>query len=421
MISSASTSGESEPITSASIWLNWRKRPAWGRSWRKYGPQHQSFTGCGELVHPVLDVGAADRRRALGPQREAALALVGEGEHLLVDDVGALPDTAREQLGVLEHRRLDPPVTGAGAESTAAVSLDRSRSAARRAGCRRCPGGPGNARSSLRRGNERAAHAAGRLAACQPAGGHESAGAATIAVASSTWDESRPSPAAYYLAAKLGLGARLHDPERDRGLAADRDRARRRHPLGLPNLARGRARCLPGQCLHRRPALHGARDHRRQHARGGRRRLPAATLRRLPAVAGAGPRRRRPCGPRRWGEHDGERDDRRREPARGRRDRLRRDRLRRGAPGGSGTWAATSSSPRPSSSLPRIGPTARHPDERSKASRSHCSSAASPPSPSPRRRRSSSSSTHRWSPSRCASGSRARLPRSCSSPRSRSR
>ena len=39
MISSASTSGESEPIASAPIWLNWRKRPACGRSWRKNGPE----------------------------------------------------------------------------------------------------------------------------------------------------------------------------------------------------------------------------------------------------------------------------------------------------------------------------------------------------------------------------------------------
>ena len=38
MISSASASGESVPIDSASIWWNWRKRPACGRSCRKKGP-----------------------------------------------------------------------------------------------------------------------------------------------------------------------------------------------------------------------------------------------------------------------------------------------------------------------------------------------------------------------------------------------
>ena len=52
MISSASTSGESEPIASASTWLNWRKRPACGRSWRKNGPEVQSFTGCGSFCIP---------------------------------------------------------------------------------------------------------------------------------------------------------------------------------------------------------------------------------------------------------------------------------------------------------------------------------------------------------------------------------
>ena len=52
MISSASTSGESVPIASAPTWLNWRKRPACGRSWRKKGPKYQSFTGCASLCMP---------------------------------------------------------------------------------------------------------------------------------------------------------------------------------------------------------------------------------------------------------------------------------------------------------------------------------------------------------------------------------
>jgi hypothetical protein len=38
--------------------------------------------------------------------------LVGEAEHLLLDDVGGLTDPAREQLGVFECGRLDPPVAG---------------------------------------------------------------------------------------------------------------------------------------------------------------------------------------------------------------------------------------------------------------------------------------------------------------------
>ena len=66
-----------------------------------------------ELVHAVLEVGAADRRRPLRAQGEAAPALVLEAEHLLLDDVGGLADAAGEELGVLEGRRLDPPVAGA--------------------------------------------------------------------------------------------------------------------------------------------------------------------------------------------------------------------------------------------------------------------------------------------------------------------
>ena len=43
---------------------------------------------------------------ASGPQRQRAAGLVLEREHLLLDDVRGLPHAAREQLGVLEHRRL---------------------------------------------------------------------------------------------------------------------------------------------------------------------------------------------------------------------------------------------------------------------------------------------------------------------------
>src|SRR5581483_6226921 len=53
------------------------------------------------------------RRRRLRPQRDAPPTLVLEREHLLADDVGRASDTAGEELGVLEHRRLDPPVPGA--------------------------------------------------------------------------------------------------------------------------------------------------------------------------------------------------------------------------------------------------------------------------------------------------------------------
>ena len=65
-----------------------------------------------ELVHPVLQVGPADRRGDLRPQRQRPAAPVVEGVHLLLDDVGRLADGADEQLGGLERRRLDPSVAG---------------------------------------------------------------------------------------------------------------------------------------------------------------------------------------------------------------------------------------------------------------------------------------------------------------------
>src|SRR5215210_7306786 len=40
----------------------------------------------GSLVHPVLDVGAAEARSTLRPQSKRALALVLEGKHLLLHD-----------------------------------------------------------------------------------------------------------------------------------------------------------------------------------------------------------------------------------------------------------------------------------------------------------------------------------------------
>ena len=48
-------------------------------------------------MHPVLDVRARDQRRPLRPERQRATAAVVERVHLL-DDVGRLPDAAREQL-----------------------------------------------------------------------------------------------------------------------------------------------------------------------------------------------------------------------------------------------------------------------------------------------------------------------------------
>ena len=61
-------------------------------------------------VQPVLDVGAGDRRRALGAERQRPVGAVGERVHLLLDDVRSLPGRAQEELGVLEDRRLDRAV-----------------------------------------------------------------------------------------------------------------------------------------------------------------------------------------------------------------------------------------------------------------------------------------------------------------------
>ncbi len=66
-----------------------------------------------ELVQVGLQRGADDRGGALGAQRELVAALGGEVVHLLADDVGGLTDTAREELDVLEDRRLDVAVAGA--------------------------------------------------------------------------------------------------------------------------------------------------------------------------------------------------------------------------------------------------------------------------------------------------------------------
>ena len=56
---------------------------------------------------PVLQDRADHRGGPLGPHRQAVARPVGEGVHLLLDDVGRLADRAREQLRPLEQRRPD--------------------------------------------------------------------------------------------------------------------------------------------------------------------------------------------------------------------------------------------------------------------------------------------------------------------------
>ncbi len=79
-------------------------------------PEHRP--GLGELdrlgpgLHPVLDVRPDDPGGRLGAERPA-LGVLGPGrepEELLLDDVGHLADPALEDVGQLEHRRLDPAI-----------------------------------------------------------------------------------------------------------------------------------------------------------------------------------------------------------------------------------------------------------------------------------------------------------------------
>ena len=77
-----------------------------------------------QLLHAVLEVGAADRRGPLRAQRQRAAAAVLERVHLLLDDVGRGADPPREQLGRLERGRLDLPIAGR-AEDPARGLLDR--------------------------------------------------------------------------------------------------------------------------------------------------------------------------------------------------------------------------------------------------------------------------------------------------------
>ncbi len=66
----------------------------------------------GQLVHAVLDVGAADRGGALRAQRQGPPGAVVEAVHLLADDVGRLAHSAGEELGGFESRGLDAAVAG---------------------------------------------------------------------------------------------------------------------------------------------------------------------------------------------------------------------------------------------------------------------------------------------------------------------
>ena len=77
----------------------------------------EQLLGLRLAMKPVLDVGAHDRRGSLRAERQRPAPTVLERVHLLLDDVGAGARRAREQLGVLEDRRLDAPVAVERAET----------------------------------------------------------------------------------------------------------------------------------------------------------------------------------------------------------------------------------------------------------------------------------------------------------------
>ena len=66
----------------------------------EHGAHVVELLDAGDLVQPVLDVGAHHRGGGLRPQRERAAVAILPGVHLFADDVGVLADAAREQSAV---------------------------------------------------------------------------------------------------------------------------------------------------------------------------------------------------------------------------------------------------------------------------------------------------------------------------------
>ena len=105
----------------------------------------------------VLEVGAHDGRRALGPQRQLAAAAIGERVHLLADDVGGVARRAREERRVLERRRDDLAEAGALEDAHGGLDDELPQRDARRQPVDRGDGGAhglAHRRSSSRNGLE---------------------------------------------------------------------------------------------------------------------------------------------------------------------------------------------------------------------------------------------------------------------------
>ena len=77
--------------------------------------------GQGIAQEPIFDGGAADAGGAFRAQGDGAVALIGKGIHLLIDNIGGIAYPTLEQLGVLEGRGTDLAVAvqcGGGEQGT---------------------------------------------------------------------------------------------------------------------------------------------------------------------------------------------------------------------------------------------------------------------------------------------------------------
>ena len=76
----------------------------------EHGTDRIEAHGLGLDLKAVLDVGAQESRRRLGPEGDRVASAVLEGVHLLLDDIGFVADAAREELRPLEEGQPDLPV-----------------------------------------------------------------------------------------------------------------------------------------------------------------------------------------------------------------------------------------------------------------------------------------------------------------------
>ena len=76
------------------------------------GALRSTLAGHGIVVQPALQEAAHRTGGALGLEGDGAVALVLEGVHFLLHNVGGVAHAAQEQLGVLEHGGADFAVAG---------------------------------------------------------------------------------------------------------------------------------------------------------------------------------------------------------------------------------------------------------------------------------------------------------------------